>query len=98
MTLVYKSIDDKAISQTDRDLIFCYDDMDFAPHFWKLLALRSVDCLVTVQPKVEWFRYENNSAGRKRLAADYYDRVLGRRVSAAPSEKDNGLAGIRTRV
>jgi 1-acyl-sn-glycerol-3-phosphate acyltransferase len=98
VTLVYKSIDDKAISQANRDLIYCYDDMDFAPHFWKLLALRSVECMVTVQPKIECFRYENNSAGRKRLAADCYDRVLGRRVSSELSEEENGLEGNRIRV
>ena len=98
VTLVYKSIDDKAISQANRDLIYCYDDMDFAPHFWKLLALRSVECMVTVQPKIECFRYENNSAGRKRLAADCYDRVLGRRVSSELSEDENRLEGNRIRV
>jgi 1-acyl-sn-glycerol-3-phosphate acyltransferase len=98
VTLVYKSIDDKAISQTNRDLIYCYDDMDFAPHFWKLLGLRSVECMVTVQPKVECFRYENNSAGRKKLAADCYDRVLGRRVGADLSEEENGLEGIKIRI
>jgi hypothetical protein len=98
VTLVYKSIDDKAISQTNRDLIYCYDDMDFAPHFWKLLALRSVECIVTVQPKVECFRYENNSAGRKKLAADCYDRVLGRRVSSDLSKEENGLEGVKIRI
>ena len=49
--------------------------MDFAPHFWKLLALRSVECMVTVQPKIECFWYEL-IADRKRLAADCYDRFL----------------------
>jgi hypothetical protein len=35
---------------------------------------------------VDGIQYENNSAGRKRLAADCYDRVLGRRVSSELSE------------
>ena len=43
-------------------------------------------------------RYEDNSAGRKRLAADCYDRVLGRRVSSELSEEENGLEGNRIRV
>jgi lyso-ornithine lipid O-acyltransferase len=98
VTLVYKSIDDQAISRANRDLIYCYDDMDFAPHFWKLLALRSVECMVTVQPKIECFRYENNSAGRKRLAADCYDRVLGRRVSSELPKEEKGREAIRIRV
>lgn len=77
-TLAYKSIDDTQVSPANRDMIYWYGDMDFMSHFWKLLALRSVDVLVTIQPKVECFRYSDNSAGRKKLAEDCYDRVLGR--------------------
>ena len=69
------------ISKANRDLIYCYDDMDFVPHFWKLLSLRSIEAVVTVQPKIECSRYEDNSAGRKRLAPDCYSRVLGRRAN-----------------
>ena len=47
-------------------------------HFWRLLSLRSVEVLVTVQPKVECFRYVDNNAGRKKLAEDCYNRVLGK--------------------
>jgi len=78
VTLAYTSIEEQPVSEANRDLIYCYDDMDFLPHFWKLLALRSVEVSVTIQPKIECFRYEDNSAGRKKLAADCYDRVLGR--------------------
>ena len=81
VTLVYKSVDDKAVSKLNRDLIYCYDDMSFLPHFWKLLSLRSIEAIVTVQPRIECSRYEDNSAGRKRLAADCYHRVLGRRAN-----------------
>ena len=77
-TIAYKSIDDKPVGTANRDLIYWYGEMDFVSHFWKLLALRSVEVLVTIQPKVECFRYPDNSAGRKKLAEDCYDRVLGR--------------------
>ncbi|MBM2806846.1 MAG: 1-acyl-sn-glycerol-3-phosphate acyltransferase, partial [Deltaproteobacteria bacterium] len=77
-TVAYKSIDDAPVSPANRDLIYWYGDMDFMSHFWKLLALRSIDVLVTIQPKVECFRYPDNSMGRKKLAEDCYDRVLGR--------------------
>ena len=80
VTLTYKSVDDKPVSEANRDLIYCYGDMDFVPHFWKLLSLSSVEVIVTVQPKIECFRYEDNSAGRKKLAIDCYNRVLGRPV------------------
>jgi hypothetical protein len=52
--------------------------MEFLTHFWKLLSLRGIEALVTIQPKIECFRYEDNSAGRKKLARDCYDRVLGK--------------------
>jgi 1-acyl-sn-glycerol-3-phosphate acyltransferase len=81
-TIVYKSIDDKPVSAANRDLIYWYGDMDFISHFWKLLALRSVEVLVTVQPKVECFGYPDNSAGRKKLAEDCYNRVLGRDIES----------------
>ena len=78
ITLAYRSIEDQPISVANRDLIYCYGDMDFVPHFWKLLALQRVEVRVTIQPKIECSRYEDNSAGRKKLAEDCYNRVLGR--------------------
>jgi 1-acyl-sn-glycerol-3-phosphate acyltransferase len=78
VTVTYKSIDDKPVTVANRDLIYWYGDMDFVSHLWKLLALRGVEVLVTIQPKIECFRYEDNSAGRKKLADDCYNRILGR--------------------
>ncbi|MGZ8465649.1 MAG: hypothetical protein ACXWXT_08900 [Candidatus Binatia bacterium] len=53
-------------------------DMDYVSHFWKLLGLRSIEALKTIPPKIECFRYRDISAGRKKLAEDCDDRVLGR--------------------
>jgi len=78
VTLTYESIEEKPVSPTNRDLIYCYGDMDFFPHFWKLLALRQVRVRVTIQPKVDCSRYEDNSTTRKKLADDCYNLVLGR--------------------
>ena len=98
VTLTYKSVDDKPVSEANRDLIYCYGDMDFVPHFWKLLSLRSVEVIVTIQPKIECFRYEDNSAGRKKLAIDCYNRVLGRPVETNLSrgEDEDTTAGEPT--
>ena len=90
-TLAYKSIDDMPVNRSNRDLIYWYGDMDFVSHFWRLLALRSIEALVTIQPKVECFQYPDNSAGRKKLAEDCYDRVLGR-MTETSSNEDDGLA------
>lgn len=77
VTLAYQSIEAQPVSAANRDLIYCYGGMAFAPHFVKLLALRQVEVRVTIQPKIECSRYEDNSAGRKRLAEDCYNRILG---------------------
>jgi lyso-ornithine lipid O-acyltransferase len=78
LTLAYQGIDEHPVSAANRDLIYCYDDMPDVPHFWKLLSLRRIEARVTIQPKIDCSRYEDNSAGRKKLAEDCYDRVLGR--------------------
>jgi 1-acyl-sn-glycerol-3-phosphate acyltransferase len=78
VTLAYQSIEGQPVSAANRDSIYCYGGMAFAPHFLKLLALRQVEVTVTIQPKVDCSRYEDNSAGRKRLAEDCYNRILGR--------------------
>lgn len=88
VTLAYKSIDEQSVNKTNRDLIYWYGDMDFMTHFWKLLALRSIEVIVTVQPKIECFRYTDNSAGRKKLAEDCYNRVLGKYVDPEWNQGD----------
>ncbi len=78
VTVTYKTIDDQPVSAANRDSVYWYGDMDFVTHFWKFLGLRGIEVLVTIQPKIECFRYVDNSAGRKKLAEDCYNRVLGR--------------------
>lgn len=77
-TVTYKTINDQPVTHANRDLVYWYGDMDFVTHLWKFLRLRGVEVLVTIQPKIECFRYADNSAGRKKLAEDCYNRVLGR--------------------
>ena len=99
VSLSYRCVDDKPVSKANRDLIYCYDDMTFVPHFWKLLSLRRIEAVVTIQPKIECLRYEDNSAGRKRLALDCYYRILGDRVTVDLSQEEirsrNGSSGFR---
>ena len=78
VTVTYKTIDERPVNSSNRDLIFWYGDMEFISHFWRLLAMRSAEVLVTIQPKIECFRYANNSTGRRQLAEDCYNSVLGR--------------------
>ena len=78
ITLTYQSVDEQPVSAANRDLIYCYDDMPDVPHFWKLLALHRIEARVTIRPTIDCSRYEDNSGGRKRLAEDCYNGVLGR--------------------
>ncbi|MGB7948574.1 MAG: lysophospholipid acyltransferase family protein, partial [Candidatus Binatia bacterium] len=89
VTLVYRSIEGQPVSRANRDLLYCYDDMEFMPHFWKLLALRSVEAFVIIQPKVECFRYPDTSVGRRKLAQDCYDRVLGKLPHRDSAEEED---------
>ena len=91
VTLTYKSIEDMPVTAANRDLVYWYGDMDFVTHFWRLLGLRSVEAMVTIQPKIECFCYKDNSAGRKKLAEDCYDRVLGRVTENKPEPDDDGM-------
>jgi 1-acyl-sn-glycerol-3-phosphate acyltransferase len=77
VTLAYQSVNEQPVSAANRDLVYCYGDMPDAPHFWKLLALSRIEARVTIQPKIDCSRYEDNSAGRKRLAEDCYNLILG---------------------
>ena len=78
VTLAYTTIDEQPVTAVNRDFVYWCGDMDFVTHFWDLLGRRGVEVLVTLQPKIECFRYADNSAGRKKLAEDCYNRVLGR--------------------
>ena len=97
LTLAYQSIDEQPISTANRDLVYCYDDMPDAPHFWKLLGLRRIEARVTIRPKIDCSRYEDNSAGRKRLTEDCYNRVLGR-VSKRDYVQEDEEAHQQTRM
>ena len=88
VTLTYTAIDEQPVTTANRDLVYWYGDMEFVSHFWNLLALRAVDVLVTIQPKIECFRYPDNSAGRKKLAEDCYNSVLGRNGVPQESPED----------
>jgi 1-acyl-sn-glycerol-3-phosphate acyltransferase len=91
ITLAYESVDDQPLSAANRNLVYCYDDMPDVPHFWKLLALRRIEARVTIRPKIDCSRYEDNSSGRKRLAAECYDLVSGRRVNTDLSQEEKAI-------
>jgi 1-acyl-sn-glycerol-3-phosphate acyltransferase len=98
VTLTYRSIEERPVTAANRDLVYWYGDMDFVTHFWRLLGLGSVEALVTIQPRIECFRYKDNSAGRKKLAEDCYNRVLGKVAEgdSAPEDEEDSAANEST--
>ncbi len=78
VTVTYRTIDDQPVTAANRDFVYWYGDMEFVTHFWGLLGLRGIEVLVSIQPKIECYRYLDTSAGRKKLAEDCYNHVLGR--------------------
>jgi len=97
VTVTYKTIDERPVSAANRDAVFWYGDMEFISHFWNLLGLRGVEVMVAIQPKIECFRYPDNSAGRKKLAEDCYNSVLGRFTEKEfNSEEDRESGGARS--
>ena len=90
VTVTYKAIDEQPVTTANRDGVYWYGDMEFVTHFWNLLALRSVEALVTIQPRIECFHYPDNSAGRKKLAEDCYNSVLGRNSAPQDGSEDEG--------
>jgi lyso-ornithine lipid O-acyltransferase len=98
VTLAYKTIEEEPVTVANRDLIYWYGDMEFLSHFWRLMSLRSIEVLVTIQPKIECFHYQDNSAGRKKLAEDCYNRVLGRAIPGDPVSEEEEDSPADTRL
>ncbi len=77
ISLTYKRIDHQPVSPSNRDRVYWYGDMEFASHFWNLLALRSIEVVVKIHPRIETSSLKNDSLSRKKLSEACYDVVLG---------------------
>jgi len=76
ITLKYESVEGIPLSRENRDLVYWYDEMDFVPHFWKLLELKSVEVVVKIHSTIDTSRYPHNSIGRKQLSQDCYRLIV----------------------
>ena len=81
LTLTYKSIDRQPVTAANRDRIYWYGDMSFAPHLWDLLGTKRIEVSVKIHPKIETSQLQNNSRGRKQLSQACYD-VIGLEASS----------------
>jgi len=69
----YKSLDGKPISLANRDLLYWYGDMDFAPHFMKLLK-RKIEAEIYILESIP-FREDKT---RQALSKEVYERIHAR--------------------
>jgi 1-acyl-sn-glycerol-3-phosphate acyltransferase len=78
LTLTYKSIDRRPVTAANRDRIYWYGEMSFAPHLWGLLGTKRIEVSVTIHPKMETSQLQNNSRGRKQLSQACYDAIVAK--------------------
>ena len=80
VTLTYKLIDQQPVSAVNRNRIYWYGDMAFAPHLWDLLGASRIEVSVKIHPAIETSKLQNDSLGRKRLSQACYDVIAGSNV------------------
>ena len=101
ISLTYTRIDHDSVSPSNRDMVYWYGDMEFASHFWKLLALRNIEVVVKIRPEIKTSGYKNSSLSRKQLSQACYDAVLGGLNlpdhSASPPARDSRASSLRPR-
>ena len=90
VTLTYKLIDRQPVSAANRDRVYWYGDMSFAPHLWDLLGAKRIEVSVRIHPKIETSELENNSRGRKQLSQACYD-VIGQGGSLETQKRREAL-------
>ena len=94
ITLAYQSVDEQPVSRPTVTWFIVTTICPMLPTFGSL-GLRRIEARVTIRPKIDCSRYEDNSAGRKRLAEDCYNRILGRVKKGYAREEDEEADGTR---
>jgi lyso-ornithine lipid O-acyltransferase len=75
LTISYRFVDQEPVSAANRDRLYWYGDMSFAPHLWDLLGTNRIDVSVKIHPWIETSLLHNSSSGRKRLSQACYDAI-----------------------
>jgi lyso-ornithine lipid O-acyltransferase len=75
VTLTYRLVDQQPVTEANRDRVYWYGDMSFAPHLWDLLGAKRIEVSVKVHPRIETSELHNNSRGRKQLSQACYDLI-----------------------
>ncbi len=86
LTITYRFVDYEPLSAANRDRVYWYGDMSFAPHIWNLLGTDRVDVSVKICPRIETALLQNSSWGRKQLSQACYDAI----AQGVNTEADKG--------
>jgi lyso-ornithine lipid O-acyltransferase len=73
VTITYRFVDREPLSAANRDRVYWYGDMSFAPHLWNLLGANRIEVSVKFHPTIETSLLHNSSCGRKQLSQACYD-------------------------
>lgn len=93
ITLTYRSIDQQPVSVANRDRIYWYGDMSFAPHLWDLLGTKRIEVSVKIHSKIETADLLNNSLSRKQLSEACYN-IITQKVGLDPQKTEEPYRGF----
>jgi lyso-ornithine lipid O-acyltransferase len=78
VTITYRFVGEEPLSAANRDRLYWYGDMSFAPHLWDLLGTNRIEVSVKIHPRIETSLLHNSSCGRKQLTQACYDAIAQR--------------------
>ena len=93
VTITYRFIDREPLSAANRDRVYWYGDMSFAPHLWALLGTNRIEVSVKIRSRIETALLHNSSQGRKELSQACYDAIArGLSAQTEKSPKERGYS------
>ena len=90
VTLTYKLVDQQPVSAANRDRLYWYGDMSFAPHLWDLLGTNCIEVSIKIHPRIETAELQNNSQTRKQLSQTCYD-IIREGISSETAKSSEAL-------
>jgi 1-acyl-sn-glycerol-3-phosphate acyltransferase len=72
VSLVYKSLDNRPMDKSNRDMVYWYGDMTFFGHFFKLLSHRILEVEARIHSPIAVEGSDDRSVARKRASEQAY--------------------------
>ncbi len=90
LTITYRFVDEQPLSPANRDRVYWYGDMSFAPHIWDLLGTNRIEVSVKIHTRIETALLHNSSRSRKQLSQACYDAI----ARGVNTETEKGLEAL----